>query len=291
MSNLVGEKVKQAVCILQELDIDLWLTFVRETSASGDPVLPLIYGHDLTWQSALLITKSGESIAIVGDFEADTARRTGAYSDTIAYTHTIRGSLLETLEHLAPRQIAINYSKNDVHADGLSHGLYQVLQDYLEGTPWRLRLISAESINAALRGRKTRTEIALIWAVIKTTDKIYKHTFDHIEPGMSERQVASFMHEQLDASGVEPAWEAGHCPIVNAGPDSTAGHVGPTDLKIERGHILHFGFGVKQQHYCSDIQRLVYFLAPGETAPPADVQHGFDTVVRAIQDTVAAIKP
>jgi len=273
------------------MGIDLWLTFVRETSANRDPALPLIYGHDLTWQSALLITKSGESIAIVGDFEADTARRTGAYSDTITYTQAIRPSLLDTLAHLAPRQIAINYSKNDVHADGLSYGLYQVLQGYLEGTPWKERLISAESINAALRGRKTRTEIALIRAAIKTTGKIYKQTFDYIEPGMSERQVASFMHDLLAETGVEPAWEVGHCPIVNAGPDSSAGHVGPTDLLIERGQILHFDFGVKQEHYCSDIQRLVYFLAPGETAPPADVQQGFDTVVRAIQDTVAAMKP
>jgi len=262
MSTLVQEKVKQAASILKEMGIDLWLTFVRETSANRDPALPLIYGHDLTWQSALLITKSGESIAIVGDFEADTARRTGAYSDTITYTQAIRPSLLDILAHLSPRQIAINYSKNDVHA-----------------------------INAALRGRKTRTEIALIRAAIKTTGKIYKQTFDYIEPGMSERQVASFMHDLLAETGVEPAWEVGHCPIVNAGPDSSAGHVGPTDLLIERGQILHFDFGVKQEHYCSDIQRLVYFLAPGETAPPADVQQGFDTVVRAIQDTVAAMKP
>jgi Xaa-Pro aminopeptidase len=292
MTPLVKEKINQAVGILQEMEIDLWLTFVRETSAGGDPVLPLVYGEaGLTWQSALILTQEGERIAIVGHFEAEAARSVGAYSQIIAYHESLRPHLLEVLEHLDPQQIAINYSTNDVYADGLSHGLYRVLQGYLEGTPFIKRLISAERIIAALRGRKTPTEVNYIRNAIQTTERIYQQTFDFVEVGMTERQISDYMHGLLDDYGVQAAWHYEGCPIVNAGPNSPIGHVAPGELEVARGHLLHFDFGVKQDGYCSDIQRMVYFLAAGEDRAPEPVQGAFKTVVRAIQEAMKVMRP
>jgi Xaa-Pro aminopeptidase len=108
---------------------------------------------------------------------------------------------------------------------------------------------------------------------------------------MSEKEISRFMHGQLEDMGVEPAWESDECPIVNTGPDSPFGHVGPSDLVTRPGHILHIDFGVKQADYVSDMQRVAYFLAPGENQPPEPVQKGFNTIVRAIEVTVAAMKP
>jgi Xaa-Pro aminopeptidase len=290
-SSLVQEKVQQAIGILKELDIDLWLTFVRETSAGGDPVLPLIYGLDLTWQSALILTKSGERIAIVGRLEAEAARRTGAYDTIIHYDQSIQPELIRVLERLNPNCIAINYSVNDVHADGLSYGMYQLLCKYLEGTPYFSKLETAEKVHSALRGRKTPQEIERIRAAIRTTFAIFHRTFETIKIGMTEKEVSDFMHSQLEGSGVQPAWELINCPTVNAGPDSSIGHVGPTELKISPGHIVHFDFGVLQDDYCSDIQRVVYFLRPDEKAPPPEVLQGFNTVREAIQRAFDAMKP
>jgi len=288
---IVQEKVSQAINILEETGIDMWLTFVRETSASGNPVLPLIYGHNLTWQSALIITRAGERIAIVGRFETETAQRTGAYETVLPYDQGISAVLQETLQHLNPAGIAINYSVNDVLADGLSHGLYQVLIGYLQGTPYVQHLVSAEKIIAALRGRKTQGEIQRMRAAIAVTEQIYAETFDFAQTGMSEIQISDFMHARLAQLGLETAWDYGECPIVNAGPESASGHVGPTRLKIQNGQLLHIDFGVRKNDYCSDIQRMAYFLHPGETCPPEPVQRGFDTVVQAIQACVAAIRP
>jgi Xaa-Pro aminopeptidase len=291
MSNLIQLKVNQAIEILKEKRIDLWLTFVRETSAGGDPVIPLIYGHDLTWQSALMITRKGETYAILGHFEAETARNTGAYQTILPYHDAISRSLLHTLERIYPRHIALNFSRNDVHADGMSHGLYQLLIDYFDDTPWEQRIVSAESIIGALRGRKLPEEIARIRAAIGTTEEIYERTFSSIEEGMTEREVSQFMQAQLAEFGVEAAWELEHCPIVGAGPASPIGHVGPTDSSIKRGQIVHFDFGVRQEDYCSDLQRVVYFLDEHEESPPAEVQKGFNTVIRAIEEAVKVMKP
>lgn len=291
MSTLIQEKISQAIDILDDLDIDLWLTFVRETSAFADPVLPLIYGTDLTWQSALILTRKRESIAIVGRFEAETARRTGAYDQVIPYDEALRPVLLEILNILNPGKIAINYSENDPVADGLSLGMYRILKGYLDDTPFGDCLVSAEELIGALRGCKTPEEIARIRAAITTTEEIYNATFSHLQPGLSELEIANIMHRQLDELGLDPAWDLEHCPTVNAGPDSPVGHVGPTEIQAARGQLVHFDFGVKQDDYCSDIQRVVYLLAEGEIEAPLVVEQAFDTVVSAIRQAVGAMKP
>jgi Xaa-Pro aminopeptidase len=291
MTSLVQEKVQQAISILKEKDIDLWMTFVQETSAVLDPVLPLIYGATLTWQSALIITRSGETIAILGNLEAEAARRIGAYQEVIGYDKSIQPELVRILQRLNPKQIAVNTSINDPTADGLTHGMYQQLKDYLSPTPYFERVISAEGVIAALRGRKTPTEVARIRKAVDTTEMIYLQTFDYLQPGMTEKQVSRFMHAQILEKGVTEAWDYEDCPAVNSGPDSPVGHAGPTDIILERGHLVHFDFGVKEKEYCSDIQRMVYLLRPGETAAPEPVQRAFQTVVHAIQQAVKAMQP
>ena len=256
MNEIVKEKTMQAVSVLNELEIDLWITFVRETSAGGDPVLPIIYGRDLTWQSALLISKTGERIAIVGGFEEDTAVRTDAYNTVIPYHQSIQPHLLEVLNRLDPQTIALNYSADDVYSDGLSVGLHQVFLAMLKDTPYANRIISSEKIISTLRGRKTPTELLRVKAAIDSTSIIYDKMFNFVKAGMSEIEIAQQMRKFVDDAGLDTAWERDHCPTVNAGAETPAGHVSPTGTQLKPGELLHFDFGVKQDDYCSDIQRV-----------------------------------
>lgn len=292
MTTLVQQKVNQAVEILEEKNIDLWMTFVRETSVNSDPVLPIIYGDaSLTWQSALLIGKKGEKIAIVGRFEADTAEKTGAYDQVILYDESFRDTFLQTIKQLDPEKIAINTSQQNVLADGLSHGMYQYLREILKGTEYLDRLISAEEIIGALNGRKTREEITRIRAAVTETEEIYRKTYQFMQPGMREIDIADFMHAQIEERNLEVAWTYNSCPAVNSGPESPVGHAEPTDIRLERGHLVHFDFGVKKAGYCSDIQRMVYLLRDGETDVPTEIRRGFETVRKAIEAAKKTMRP
>ncbi len=292
MSMLVTEKVQQALGILAETGADAWLIFVRETSAGADPMLPLIFGPGtLTWQSVLLLTADGRRIAIVGRLEAEAVRRRGIYETVIPYDESLRPALLETLSRLDPRQIAINTSTNDVYADGLTHGMYQILTGYLAGTPYAERLVSAEGIIAALRSRKTPAEVAAIRAAVETTRLIFERTFAFIRPGLTERALADFMHRQMAELGVEAAWDYDGCPAVNSGPDSPVGHAAPGDIVLAPGHLVHIDFGIRQDAYCSDIQRVIYLPRPGEVEPPEPVCRGFAVVRAAVEAAVAAMRP
>jgi Xaa-Pro aminopeptidase len=288
---LVHEKLDQAVEILGEQDVDLWITFVRETLLTTDPCLDLIAGTYCAWQGAFLVSATGERIAIVGRFDAPTVRDLGAYTDVVGYDESIRPALREAVERLAPRRIALNYSASDPAADGLTHGLWLVLQETFAGSPFADRFVSAEAIVNALRGRKSAEEVARVRAAAAETEEIFDLVTQSLRPGMAELEIAALAHAEMERRGLGYAWGRDHCPAVNAGPDKEVGHAAPGDLRIERGQLLHMDFGICRDTYCSDLQRVWYLLAQGETDVPADVRHAWDALWRAVDAGVEALRP
>ncbi|MCH8274635.1 MAG: aminopeptidase P family protein [Armatimonadetes bacterium] len=306
MHGITAEKIRQAQALVKDSGVDLWLTFVRETSDGGDPVLPLLIEGGLTWQSALIIAKTGERVAIVGNYDAEPLEASGDWDEVVPYDEGIRGPLLETLERLIPAEhswpkIAVNFSTSDPKADGLSHGMYLLLQEYLDETRFEGRLVSGEDIAGALRSQKTPTEIARTRAAIAETGRIFSEVRRHAKTGMTERALYDFIQRLIEERGMGYAWDKHGDPIVNTGPDSMIGHGVPSaKIKIEPGHILHIDLGVQKDGYCSDIQRC--WLVPGaiddsrlaiddSESLPEDVSRAFDAVTGAISAGAEALKP
>ncbi len=287
---LIHEKLDQATAILNEFDIDLWLTFVRETSLAPDPALELIYGGDVTWQSAFLISRDGRRTAIVGHFDSENVRALEAY-EVVPYHEGIGAPLLAALAAHAPRAIAVNFSENDVAADGLSHGMYRLLERYLANSPWAGKLVSAADIIYALRGRKSAAEVERVRLAVATTERVFDEIERFARPGMTQREIGAFVHDLIDSLGLGYAWPKPFNPIVTCGPESAMGHAAPGDAILRRGHTLHIDLGIRQNGYCSDIQRMWYVLDEGETQAPPDVQRAFDVVLGAIRAGAQALRP
>ncbi|MBS3795045.1 MAG: aminopeptidase P family protein [Candidatus Thorarchaeota archaeon] len=283
------EKSNQACEILDELDLDAWLVWVRETSQMADPVLPIILSREVVWQSALIYSRDGTKTAIVGNFDADGVEQAGIFDEVIPYTEGIREQLVTTLTKIDPHEIAINFSKNDVAADGLTVGMHLLLKEYLEDTPFQDRLKSAEQVIGRLRGRKTDTELKRIREAVHITETIYKEAERFVRTGLSEMEIYEFFKQRMSHYGVGNAWDPEHNPAVDAGPNKEFGHSGPTNNKTKAGHLLHFDFGVKKNGYCSDIQRMFYFGIPSDI--PDQIQDAFDTVYGAIQKASDHLRP
>lgn len=287
---LVNEKVNQAKELLKEFDIDCWITFVRESQINGDPTLAFLVTADVTWHSAFIISKSGNTKAIVGQYDKATVEGTSAWDEVIGFVEGVKTPFQKAMKELNPAKIAVNYSEGSEICDGITYGMYLTLYKMLEEIGMHDRLISAEKIVSALRERKSQTEVDSMREAIQHTEDIFDKVAGFIKPGKTEAEIASFMKGEVKKLGLEFAWEESVCPAVFAGPNTEGAHFAPGEKKVEKGHILNMDFGVKVNGYCSDMQRTFYILKDDETEAPADVMKGFNTIVDAIERSKQGIK-
>jgi Xaa-Pro aminopeptidase len=176
MSAIIKEKIQQVPGLLNELDLDLWLVFVRETPVLADPILPLISGLEATWQSFLAFTRQGDAIALIGNLDKADYDRSGFFTEVMTYTAGVKKDIRTLLKRLDPQSIAVNYSMDNPSADGLTHGMYLLLRDYLKGTPYRSRLVTAEELCTKLRSRKTPREITRLTKATEAAHKVWRRS-------------------------------------------------------------------------------------------------------------------
>ncbi len=288
---LIQEKVKQATELLREFGVDCWITFTRESEICGDPTLVFLAPGHVTWHSAFIVGADGRTRAVVGLYDQKGIEETGTYDKVIGYVTGIKEPLLEYLKEMNPRTIAVNYSKTSEICDGLTHGMYLTLQEFLAEAGMANRLLSAEKIVSALRERKSAAEIGWMKEAVRATEEIFDLVGRFIAPGKTENEIAAFILGEAERRNLPTAWGQATCPAVFSGPDTAQAHYSPTGRTVEPGHVLNMDFGVKVNGYCSDMQRTFYILAPGETAAPEDVMKGFRTIVRAVEESKKAMKP
>lgn len=292
MTTLVRQKIEQAIALMNEQDIELWVVqFARETHLHPEPAQELLVGVTVTWNSAFLIARDGSTVALVGSGDAEAVRQAGDYAEVIPYVQALRPELLRVLDRIQPRTIALNFSVDDHTADGITHGMFLLWQQLLEDTPYAGRVVSAAALLERVRARKLPVEVACIQRAIDATETLFDRLEDFLRPGVTERQAYEYITALMHTEGLEPAWDAAHCPHVAIGPHTPVGHVGPTGIAAEPGYLVFMDLGVRIDGYCADLQRTYYLPRPGETQTPAGVQAAFETLFAALEAGAAALRP
>jgi Xaa-Pro dipeptidase len=296
MSALTREKLEQASKLVAQSDLDVWLVFVRETFNGGETVLPLITETGLVWLTAFLVTKTGERIVVVGNYDAEPFEASGDWTQVIPYVQGIKDALVEALEKAVPQgkqpRIGINFSKDNDKADGITYGMVLLLEDYLKGTRFEGCLVSASQVCGSLRSQKTAEEVRRMKTAIQHTNVLFDKIGKFAQVGKTEAEVQRYIHAEIDKQGFGYAWPKVADPIVNSGPNSMIGHGVPSDnITITPGHVFHVDLGIVVDDYASDIQRCWYVPAPEEEGIPEDVQHALKAVLGALDAGANALKP
>ena len=287
--SIVTQKTDQAVKILNELGIDLWLIYIRKTSEIHDPSLYFLLEDTwLTWQSAIIISKKGQKIVICGRYDAVNVESSGIYDRVISYDESIKEPLLKILNELKPQSIAINYSEDNIAADGLTHGMWLRLNKMLEGTEYINKLISSEDLLAALRGRKTELELENIRKAVDFSELGHKKVSETAKIGISEEEIEEMLLEFTKENNLIVSYP----PLIHVGPSTSIGHgKASPDIKIKKGDLINVDYGVFFEGYASDLQRMNYVLQDGEDIPPTEVRRAFETVIKAINAGAEKLKP
>jgi Xaa-Pro aminopeptidase len=187
-----------------------------------------------------------------------------------------------------PRRIALNISRDNHLADGLTVGSYRSLLKML-GEPYRDRIVSSEEYLQKLRSIKTPEEISYIRTAISLTLEIYEEVFAALRPGMTEVEVGDLFVAGMRARGVVNGISRDLSPPIVM--KHKIAHRPPGEGILEAGDYLIMDFSVDYKGYCSDIARTAYILGPGEARASEAMEQAFRTVRSATEAALSVLKP
>lgn len=279
-------KVKQVEQLLNQHELDALLLFDRE---GMDGNVRFLLGVETMCLSAILLSKSGKHVVLTSASEQEKYEETGIFSEVLSYETRINELLLETIERLGVQTIALNISEHDQLCDGLTLGLYQMLEEILGKERLASMERSSEAILKEARSVKTEVEVERIRKAVLATNDIYDEVFQLVRCGMTEKEISELMIAGMKSRGLTSGIGADYDPPIVCLVRAGLAHRKPGDTKSIPGDICIMDFSVRYQGYVSDIARTAYFLKPNETEPPAEIQKAFETAICAISESIAFI--
>ena len=108
----------------------------------------------------------------------------------------------------------------------------------------------------ALRAVKTDVELALLQTALRMTDEAFIAAERRIQAGMTERQAAEIVREELRAAGSDGE---SFDTIVASGPNAAKPHHAPSDRVIQESEPVIIDMGALHAGYAGDLTRTIWF--------------------------------
>jgi Xaa-Pro aminopeptidase len=286
--DIIAQKHAQAVGKVRELGVDLWITYIQETSAGAERAFAYISPGNFTWESAVLITPEGKPSVICGRLDQQVFEDSGLFKEVTTFVQDFKAPFMEYLGALKPRKVAVNFSLNDPSADGIPHGRFLQLESMLTKALPGVEIVSAEPIILALITQKTPLELAAIQEAVDHTVDLFREIHAFLKPGLTEKHVYEFIGERMAHRGLHPSFQT----LVFAGDRGAGmGHGDATDNDLRPGDLVHVDMGVFVRGYASDMQRTWYVEKPGEEGAPEAARRGFAVIADANEACRRALRP
>src|SRR5664280_3654580 len=93
---IIAQKHVQAAGKVREVGVDLWITYVQETSAGAERAFAYISPGNFTWESAVLITPAGKPSVICGRLDQQVFEDSGLFKEVTTFVQDFKVCLLYT---------------------------------------------------------------------------------------------------------------------------------------------------------------------------------------------------
>jgi len=146
-----------------------------------------------------------------------------------------------------------------------------------DSSPWLSDIIEKQRII------KAEAELKCIEQAQRIAERAYTKVLDKLEPGLTEKQVATLLTYYLLEQGADGI----AFPIIAAsGKNASIPHAQPTNKAIEDGEFLILDFGAVYKGYRSDMTRTV-----GLGGVNDEMRRVFNAVLGANNDALKVLRP
>ena len=200
----------------------------------------------MRWRhAACIVTADGRISMVAIDMEATTVKANAGIDDLRIYREFSDNPMDKLAE--AVKDLRLDRGKVAIEMEFLPAKDFATLQKNLPNVHW----LAADAIFNRARQIKTPSELALLRALSKLTDKAIGTALRSAKIGMSEMELAGTLLTALFGGGAESY----KLMIIASGERSQFPNVGPTGRKLQHGDIIRMEIFGQKSGYLTGVCR------------------------------------